>query len=138
MMTTHYPCSLAGLGRGGQQLQNCRKAYIETIELLVQLANLQTAFVTLDHALKVTNRRVNALENVVIPKIENTISYIKSELDELEREEFFRLKKVQKNKAKHAEEAAKFKEKEMQASGRGSSSTSTNLLAVGEDEDVLF
>jgi hypothetical protein len=32
---------------------------------------------TLDTALKVTNRRVNALENVVKPKIENTISYIK-------------------------------------------------------------
>jgi vacuolar-type H+-ATPase subunit D/Vma8 len=43
----------------------------------VQLANLQTAFMTLDTALKVTNRRVNALENVVKPKIENTISYIK-------------------------------------------------------------
>lgn len=38
---------------------------------------LQTAFITLDEALKVTNRRVNALENVVKPKLENTISYIK-------------------------------------------------------------
>ena len=45
--------------------------------------------------LQVTNRRVNALENVVKPRLENTISYIKGELDELEREEFFRLKKVQ-------------------------------------------
>jgi V-type H+-transporting ATPase subunit D len=43
----------------------------------VQLANLQTAFLTLDLALKTTNRRVNALENVVKPRIENTISYIK-------------------------------------------------------------
>lgn len=70
---------------------------MQAIEVLVALANLQTAFYTLDNALKVTNRRVNALENVVKPKLENTISYIKGELDELEREEFFRLKKVQKN-----------------------------------------
>lgn len=55
---------------------------------------------TLDEAIKVTNRRVNALENVVKPKISNTIAYIKGELDELEREEFFRLKKVQAKKKK--------------------------------------
>lgn len=90
----HVPCSAAvasslfapvapaswlppGLGKGGQQIQSCRKAYLSAIQLLVQLANLQTAFMTLDTALKVTNRRVNALENVVKPKIENTISYIK-------------------------------------------------------------
>lgn len=98
---------LTGLGKGGQQTQNCRKAYIQALDLLVKLANLQTAFITLDVALKTTNRRVNALENVVKPKLENTISYIKSELDELEREEFFRLKKVQKNKQKNAAPAGK-------------------------------
>ena len=51
-----------------------------------RLASLQTSFVTLDEALKVTNRRVNALENVTIPKIEGTLAYIGRELDELERE----------------------------------------------------
>lgn len=42
-----------GLGRGGQQLQNCRKAYQQAVEVLAALANLQTAFYTLDEALKV-------------------------------------------------------------------------------------
>jgi hypothetical protein len=82
-LITHFPAYSplpncpAGLGKGGQQIQGCRKAYLSAIQLLVQLANLQTAFMTLDVALKVTNRRVNALENVVKPKIENTIAYIK-------------------------------------------------------------
>ena len=52
----------------------------------------------LDEAIKVTNRRVNALDTVVIPRITNTVAYIKSELDELEREEFFRLKRSQDKK----------------------------------------
>jgi V-type H+-transporting ATPase subunit D len=37
---------------------------------------------------------------VVTPRLENTVQYIKGELDELEREEFFRLKKVQAKKKK--------------------------------------
>lgn len=87
--------SLTGLARGGQQIQGCRAAHLKAIELLVELASLQTSFLTLDEAIKTTNRRVNALENVVKPRLENTITYIKGELDELEREDFFRLKKIQ-------------------------------------------
>jgi V-type H+-transporting ATPase subunit D len=46
--------------------------------------------VILDEVIMLTNRRVNAIQYVVLPRLENTIDYIKSELDELEREEFFR------------------------------------------------
>ena len=91
---------MTGLGRGGAQVQAAKKQYLAAITLLVELASLQTAFITLDVAIKTTNRRVNALENVVTPRLENTVQYIKGELDELEREEFFRLKKVQAKKKK--------------------------------------
>ena len=65
-----------------------RSSYVKAIEVLVELASLQTSFLTLDEAIKTTNRRVNALDNVVKPRLENTINCIKGELDELEREDF--------------------------------------------------
>jgi len=92
------PQELTGLARGGSQIKGCREQYVKALEALVYLASLQTAFITLDEVIKITNRRVNAIEHVVRPKLENTISYINSELDEGEREEFYRLKKVQGKK----------------------------------------
>ena len=54
-----------------------------------------------------TNRRVNALEFVLIPRITEIIDYIKQELDEIDREDFVRLKKTQdKKKEKKQEQAA--------------------------------
>ena len=46
--------------------------------------------------------KMNALDNVVIPGVQKTIAYIETELDELEREDIFRLKKVLEVKKKKA------------------------------------
>ena len=67
-----------------------KEVYAKALETLVELASLQTAFMILDEVIRATNRRVNAIEHVIIPKLENTIKYILSELDEMDREEFFR------------------------------------------------
>ena len=82
--------NLTGLGRGGQQVLRAKEVYAKAVETLVELASLQTAFMILDEVIRATNRRVNAIEHVVIPRLENTIKYITSELDEMDREEFFR------------------------------------------------
>ena len=142
--STESKSELTGLGRGGKQVQKCKKAYKEALQTLVELASLQTAFLTLDQAIKTTNRRVNALENVVTPRLENTVSYIKGELDELEREEFFRLKKVQAKKKKDAKERDEQEDlaREGVVRGEGGSGAGEigNLIdfANEKDEDLLF
>jgi len=100
--------------------------------------------VTLDEALKVTNRRVNALENVTIPKIQNVLDYISRELDELEREDFTRLKLVQGKKEAEMEIDRKMKEAQKLAGVKAGLSVKENEkdLTAGfdaaEDEDVVF
>ena len=131
-----------GLVGGGKKIQVVREKYSHLLQNLIKLASLQTSFVTLDEAMKVTNRRVNALENVTIPKIQGVLDYIDRELDELEREDFTRLKLVQGKKQKEAEEKRKKIDamaKEMAA--KGISLNEEDITAnfdAGDDVDVVF
>ncbi|KAI9783432.1 MAG: H(+)-transporting V1 sector ATPase subunit D [Peltula sp. TS41687] len=131
---------LTGLGKGGQQVQRCRETYARAVETLVELASLQarhiwhnershqtdllqTAFVILDEVIKVVNRRD-----------------INSELDELDREEFFRLKKVKSNKerAGAAADAEQAKKKRDSDKENEDAAGPRDLLGDDEDADVIF
>jgi len=94
---------MLGISRGGEAVQKCRMSYAMTLDDLIRLASLQSSVKTLDEALKTTNRRVNALEFVIMPMLANTIKYINAELDELEREDSYRIKKVKDLRSKGAD-----------------------------------
>ncbi|KZT68142.1 putative vacuolar ATP synthase subunit D [Daedalea quercina L-15889] len=134
--------NLTGLGRGGQQVIRAKEVYAKAVETLVELASLQTAFMILDEVIRATNRRVNAIEHVVIPRLENTIKYIMSELDEMDREEFFRLKKVQGKKKRDAEAAET--QRRLLAENPEPVDSTPELgggggdLLSSKDEDVIF
>lgn len=82
--------------------------YGKAIDLLVELASLQRNFQILDRAIKATRRRVNALRHIIIPRLERTLAYIVTELDEYEREEFYRLKKIRKWKTKRCDKHSSY------------------------------
>lgn len=98
---------LIGITGGGQAINKARTAFTKYLKMLCVIASLQQQFTSVERVLKITKRRVNALEFVVIPRIQGTIKNIEDELDELDREDFFRLKVVQdkKKEAKDLEEA---------------------------------
>ncbi len=100
-----------GLTGGGKAISKCKDKFKDLLELLVRIASLQTSFLTLDEVIKITNRRVNALDYVVVPRFISNISYIIKELDEMDREDFFRLKRVT-DKKKIAKEKH-YKEKDL-------------------------
>lgn len=133
-----------GLSRGGEQIDRCRTTFTTALGLLIKLGGLQTSFQELEKAIMVTNRRVNALDCVVIPKITNTVAYISSELDEREREDLYRLKKVIENKkrdeALHATEMAALIEKYNTEHNFEDASNALDKYSSGDDVvvDDLF
>lgn len=57
----------------------------EMMEDLLEMARLWKAVELLSREIEVTRRRVNALEHILIPSIKETIRYISSRLEEMER-----------------------------------------------------
>lgn len=81
---------------------------------------------------------MNALEFVIIPQLENTIKYILSELDELEREDTYRIKKVKDMRQKNVDEEEKLKKEQEKAAGFNESKREEDTLAKFHvDEDVV-
>ncbi|MEN6611584.1 MAG: V-type ATP synthase subunit D [Methanoregulaceae archaeon] len=70
------------------------EAFEDLVESIIESAEVETTMKKLLDEIEKTKRRVNALEFKVIPELTAARDFIKMRLDEMEREELFRLKKI--------------------------------------------
>ncbi len=75
-------------------LDKAAKQFSICLEALVELAEIETTLWRLATELKKTQRRFNALDNILIPQYDETVKYIEYTLEEKEREILFQLKRV--------------------------------------------
>lgn len=71
-------------------------------DITVRLAEIENSIYRLAVAIKRTQKRANALRNIIIPKYRGYVQYISNSLEEKEREEFSRQKVIKKAKMKKA------------------------------------
>lgn len=76
------------------QLDDAIDEFNEALNKIIVLAEKESEVERLVTEIERTKRRVNALKYIVIPRLEATVRFIKLQLEEHEREDFFRLKRV--------------------------------------------
>lgn len=76
------------------ELDSSLKFFSELLPEMINLAETERTVQLLAEEIEKTRRRVNALEYVLIPDLEDTIKYITMRLEEMERSNLTRLMKV--------------------------------------------
>jgi V/A-type H+-transporting ATPase subunit D len=100
-----------GFGETNATVDKAAKLIKNMLPNVCKAAEYENAIFSLAKELERTQKLINALEYVIIPQYEYSIAFIKATLEEREREEFVRLKKVKvvldKKKSAEAEAAAR-------------------------------
>ena len=92
-LVPHY-----GFDETNIEMDKAMAAFANVKRLTARLAGVDNSVYRLAVAIKKTQRRANMLENVVIPRYENSIHFISGVLEEREREEFTRMKVIKRTK----------------------------------------
>lgn len=78
-------------------IDNSLQSFKEALKILGKLAELRISVLRLANEVKKTIRKVNALEKIAIPDLQDTVQYIQSRLEENERDMFVLMKMVKEN-----------------------------------------
>jgi len=84
----------ASLEGTGPALDEVRRRFEESVSIIHNWSEVEVSVWRLAAEIRKTQRRVNALENIFIPEYETTVKGIEEVLEESDREEFIRKKKV--------------------------------------------
>jgi V/A-type H+-transporting ATPase subunit D len=101
-----------GLLGSSARIDEAADAYEDLLETIILAAEVETAMRKMLEEIEKTKRRVNALEFTLLPELRTNQEYIEQKLEEQEREEIFRLKKI---KAKKESEEREQREAEAEA-----------------------
>ncbi|MFW6064473.1 MAG: V-type ATP synthase subunit D [Candidatus Natronoplasma sp.] len=83
-----------GYAETSVRLDEAVENFRESLQIALELAEVEGKLNRLSEEIEKAKRRVNSLEYNYIPKLEATIKYIERQLEEREREDFFRRKKI--------------------------------------------
>lgn len=87
-----------GYERTSAQLDEAYVKFDDVKILTARLAEIENSVYRLAEAIRKTQKRANALKNIMIPRFEAQAKSITDSLEEKEREEFSRLKVIKKHK----------------------------------------
>ena len=83
-----------GMAESCAKLDDTQQQFREVMKEIIKLADLEGGIKSLAVEIEKTKRRVNVLENNLIPRLKATQKYIEMQLEEREREDFFRRKRI--------------------------------------------
>lgn len=87
-----------GLYNSNSMLDEAYRRFLKVKKMTAELAEIENSVYRLADAISKTQKRANALKNIIIPRFENSVKIISDALEEKDREEFSRLKVIKKKK----------------------------------------